>query len=149
ANANGGVTYPNFAALMAGGTWEAHSVLVSAGVLSGGLVGPSDWQPLLMPATPELAGGSTAIARGVVLPNLNDGSKGAAPDLGAIGAGCAAPIYGVRPMGTDETNEPLSCGSGSGAGAGGAGGGSSGAGGGSSGGGKGGCGCRAAPSEGE
>ena len=50
---------------------------------------------------------ATAIDEGVVLPNIDDGFTGAAPDLGAIEAGCDAPIYGPRPMGMDETNEPV------------------------------------------
>jgi MYXO-CTERM domain-containing protein len=168
--ANGGITYPSFAELVAAGKWEKHSTLVTAGALAGNLVGPADWKALVMPATPTLAEGSGAIDKGLVLPNVNDGAAGAAPDLGAIEAGCEAPIYGVRPVGTDETNEPLGCKTGSGGtggaggaggnGAGGAGTGGGGAGGdsgtggnasngsgGSSGGSKGGCGCRTAPSE--
>jgi MYXO-CTERM domain-containing protein len=53
-----------------------------------------------------------ALDRGVVLANLNDGYRGAAPDLGALERGCPIPIYGVRPAGMDETNEPIGCTSG-------------------------------------
>ena len=35
--------------------------------------------------------------------------RGAAPDLGALERGCPLPIYGVRPEGIDETNEPIGC----------------------------------------
>src|SRR5262249_40124846 len=63
--ANGGITYPSFAAAMGAGTWDAHSVLVSAGVLAGGLVGPADWKQTLTPMTPLLAAGSEAVDRGV------------------------------------------------------------------------------------
>jgi hypothetical protein len=34
---------------------------------------------------------------GIVLPNINDGWNGSAPDLGALELGSAPPTYGVRP----------------------------------------------------
>ncbi len=37
-----------------------------------------------------------AVDKGEVLPNVNDGFKGKAPDLGAIEAGDSMPIYGAR-----------------------------------------------------
>ena len=40
---------------------------------------------------------SAAIDRGVVLPNVNDGFAGSAPDLGALEAGQPLPVYGPRP----------------------------------------------------
>jgi len=100
---SGGTTYPSFAALQGGGFYEPHGVLLDA---------PStitDWAQRLDPMTPALAPGSPAIDRGVVLPNVDDDFTGSAPDLGAIEAGCDPPIYGPRPMGMDETNEPLGC----------------------------------------
>ncbi|MEP7126994.1 MAG: chondroitinase-B domain-containing protein, partial [Byssovorax sp.] len=119
-NANGGFTAPSFAALAAAGPWEKHSALVGAASLAGGIVGAVDWHALLLPIVPGLASGSSAIDRGTVLPNIDDGYLGAAPDLGALEAGCALPLYGVRPLGMDEVNEPLGCvpGSGSGSGSG-------------------------------
>jgi hypothetical protein len=45
----------------------------------------------------RLRPGSAAIDRGVVIPNVNDGFTGAAPDLGALEAGQPMPIYGPRP----------------------------------------------------
>ncbi|HET9990810.1 MAG TPA: hypothetical protein VFQ65_19905, partial [Kofleriaceae bacterium] len=103
-----GITYPNFAAVVAGGKYEAHGVLGDAAML-GGLVGTTDWTQQLAPVTPMLGAGSLAIDRGVVLANLDDGYLGAAPDLGALEAGCQPPIYGVRPVGIDETNETFGC----------------------------------------
>jgi len=44
----------------------------------------------------RLRPGSTAIDRGVTLPNINDGFAGKAPDLGALEAGQPLPIYGPR-----------------------------------------------------
>jgi hypothetical protein len=46
----------------------------------------------------RLRPGSAAIDRGVVIPNVNDGFSGKAPDLGALEAGQALPIYGPRPL---------------------------------------------------
>jgi hypothetical protein len=40
--------------------------------------------------------GAAAIDRGVVLPNVNDGFRGKAPDLGALEQGKPAPHYGPR-----------------------------------------------------
>jgi hypothetical protein len=45
----------------------------------------------------RLRTGSAAIDRGIVLPNINDGFAGKAPDLGALEAGEPLPIYGPRP----------------------------------------------------
>ena len=45
----------------------------------------------------RLRPGSAAIDRGVVIPNVNDGFTGSAPDLGALEAGQPMPIYGPRP----------------------------------------------------
>ncbi len=100
---SGGTTYSAFAAVQAGGLYEQHGILLDT---------PSpitDWTQRLDPMTPTLASGSPAIDRGVVLPNIDDGFTGSAPDLGAIEYGCNPPIYGPRPMGIDETNEPLGC----------------------------------------
>jgi hypothetical protein len=46
----------------------------------------------------RLKPGSAAIDRGIVIPNINDGFTGRAPDLGALEAGQPLPIYGPRPM---------------------------------------------------
>jgi hypothetical protein len=99
----GGMTYPSFAALQAGGAFETHGILLDAPS------GIDDWTQTLQPMTPVLAPGSPAIDRGTVLPNIDDGFTGSAPDLGALEFGCDPPIYGPRPMGMDETNEPIGC----------------------------------------
>jgi hypothetical protein len=103
-----GTTYANFAAMVAGGVYEAHGTLASGTVL-GGLVGPPDWTVTQTAATPMLAAGGGAVDRGTVLAQIDDDMQGAAPDLGALEAGCDPPIYGPRPVGIDETNEPLGC----------------------------------------
>lgn len=45
----------------------------------------------------SLRAGSRAIDAGVVLPNVNDGYTGRAPDLGAFERGVALSQYGPRP----------------------------------------------------
>ena len=45
----------------------------------------------------RLKPGTAAIDKGVVIPNVNDGFVGAAPDLGALEAGQPLPTYGPRP----------------------------------------------------
>jgi hypothetical protein len=45
----------------------------------------------------SLKPGSAAVDRGIVLPNVNDGFTGRAPDLGALEVGRPAPHYGPRP----------------------------------------------------
>jgi hypothetical protein len=45
----------------------------------------------------RLRPGSAAIDKGTVIPNVNDGFTGSAPDLGALEAGQPLPIYGPRP----------------------------------------------------
>lgn len=49
---------------------------------------------------------SNAIDRGVVLPNINDGFSGSAPDLGALERGVPMPSYGVRPRPGQDTLPP-------------------------------------------
>jgi hypothetical protein len=41
-----------------------------------------------------------AVDKGVILPNVNDGFKETAPDLGAIEAGEPVPVYGARGIGS-------------------------------------------------
>ncbi len=104
-----GMTYPNFAAVVAGGRYEAHGELLNAPIFAGGLVAPADYRTTVTPADVTLASDSNAIDHGVVFANVGDGYQGSAPDLGALERGCPLPIYGVRPDGMDETNEPIGC----------------------------------------
>jgi len=105
-----GKNYTSFAAVQAGGLYEAHGRLLGASIFASGLVAPSSYKTAVTPANGTLAAGSDAIDHGMVLPNVTDGYNGAAPDLGAQETGCAVPIYGVRPEGIDESNEPVGCG---------------------------------------
>ncbi len=105
------VSYPSFAAMQADGAFEAHGTLLTTPVFANGLEPPADYTSTLVPQDVTLAAASNAVDAGVVLPGVDDGYVGAAPDLGALERGCPLPIYGVRPDGVDESNEPLGCGS--------------------------------------
>jgi hypothetical protein len=79
---------------------ERHAVLVDAAtVFASGLGRPTDVNVPLDPAKNDLRlrPGSAAIDAGDVLPNINDGFTGKAPDLGAYELGSPLPHYGPRP----------------------------------------------------
>lgn len=99
---------PNFAALQQGGL-ETHGVLLTLPIFASGLTPPASYRVTLDPQDTALDPQSNAIDRGARLPNVNDGFTGAAPDLGALELGCPAPLFGPRPEGVDESNEPLGC----------------------------------------
>jgi MYXO-CTERM domain-containing protein len=105
-----GVTYTNFAAVQAAGRYEKNGTLLEADTFESGLKAPTDYKPLLAPADVRLKSTSKAVDKGTPLVGINDGFKGAAPDLGAIESGCPLPLYGPRPEGTDESNLDVSCG---------------------------------------
>jgi hypothetical protein len=65
--------------------------------------------PFPKPAIPErpvpdlrIRAGSVAVDAGERLPDINDGYRGRAPDLGAYEQGQELPLYGPRPAGVDE-----------------------------------------------
>ena len=100
--------FMSFALMQAGGL-EAHGVLMPGSPFANGLMPPASYTQTLAAADVTLAAGASVVDKGIVLPNINDGFTGAAPDLGAMELGCAAPIYGPRPEGMDESNEPVGC----------------------------------------
>jgi hypothetical protein len=100
--------FPNFAAAQNGGL-ETHGRLLSQPIFASGLIAPPSYTAFMAPQDVTLASTSNALDRGLVLPNVNDGFTGAAPDLGAVESGCPTPIYGPRPAGIDESNEPFGC----------------------------------------
>jgi MYXO-CTERM domain-containing protein len=102
--------YANFAAMKTAGKLEKNGTLLAGSIFASGLAAPADYKPKLSPVDATLAAASPAIDKGVSLGDITGGYKGAAPDLGALELGCPLPIYGVRPEGTDESNEPLGCG---------------------------------------
>jgi hypothetical protein len=101
--------YPNFAALKAAGV-EPHGLLLSSQTFASGLQPPTNYRNLMAPPDATLSPAGGAVDRGLVLPNISDGFTGTAPDLGALEIGCPMPVYGPRPAGVDERNEPLGCG---------------------------------------
>jgi hypothetical protein len=64
---------------------------------------PASLFPEQSPPDFALAPGSAAVDAGAVLPNINDGFTGRAPDLGALELGVAVPVYGPR---SEEGNQP-------------------------------------------
>jgi hypothetical protein len=102
-------TWSGFAAMQSAGTFEAHGVLLGPGIFANGLVPPPTYQTTMAPQDVTLASGSDAVDAGFVLANLSDAFTGVGPDLGALERGCPIPLYGVRPAGIDETNEPTGC----------------------------------------
>src|SRR5262245_38743161 len=104
----GYANYDNFANMQANGV-ETHGVLLSGSTFANGLSAPSNYGVVMSPPDVTLSSSGGAIDRGLVMPNVNDGFGGRAPDLGALELGCPSPIYGPRPSGTDESNEPLGC----------------------------------------
>lgn len=103
--------FATFAQLQGAGV-ETHGILLDAATFASGLTAPANYTTALSPQDVTLAAASNAIDRGLVLPNINDGFQGKAPDLGALERGCPLPLFGVRPEGVDETNEPFGCESG-------------------------------------
>ena len=76
--------------------YERHGVMVDYDVfqragppLAGRSYEPADWDVRLKP-------GTAAVDAGVVLPNINDGFRGKAPDLGSHELGAPPPHYGPR-----------------------------------------------------
>jgi Chondroitinase B len=111
-NFTGYVKYNTFGeARTAVPTFEPHGIVLTSPIFASGLTAPADYKPVLAAQDVTLAAGSNAIDKGLVLTNVNDGFSGTSPDLGAYELGCAVPIYGPRATGTDETNEPIGCGS--------------------------------------
>lgn len=90
----GGVTFDSLAALRSS-TTEAHAVEVDLSVFAASVAFPDT--PFPRREVPDLRLGSgAAVDAGEVLPNINDGYAGAAPDLGAYELGSALPPYGPR-----------------------------------------------------
>ena len=78
-----------------------HVVRVApAGCFASGLLPPADARSQAFPVSANdlrLAPGSEARDRGAILPGINDGFEGKAPDLGAYESGAPIPHYGPRP----------------------------------------------------
>jgi len=95
-----GERYATLDELKAKGPIYKHAVLVDpASAFASGILPPEDEkkQQLLTANDLRLKAGSAAIDAGEVLPGINDGFSGKAPDLGAYELGAELPHYGPRP----------------------------------------------------
>ncbi|MFC1614422.1 right-handed parallel beta-helix repeat-containing protein [Gemmatimonadota bacterium] len=94
----GDFLYLSLSDLQANST-EKHAVEVDMNVFDTDVEWPSPPFPGREPANLRLASGSAAEDAGLVIPNINDGFSGTAPDLGAYEIGAPLPHYGPRPAG--------------------------------------------------
>lgn len=95
-----GVRYPSMEAVRNTAGVYRHAVRVDPeGLFQSGLKPPADVQQQLPTGQNDLrlSERNAAIDAGVPLPNVNDGYRGAAPDLGAYEFGSDLPHYGPRP----------------------------------------------------
>jgi hypothetical protein len=101
-------TYASFAAAQAAGV-EKNGLLLNDTTFAGGAVGPTDGT--MKGSAPDftLAASSRALDKGQKLPGINDGAKGAAPDLGAWELGCETPKYGPRPASGETIAARVDC----------------------------------------
>jgi len=102
------VAYADFAAMQAGGM-ETSGTLLGEPIFQTGLTAPLSYAVTLPPADVTLDALSNAVDAGFERPGVTNNFVGAAPDLGALERGCPTPIFGIRPLGVDESNEPIGC----------------------------------------
>jgi hypothetical protein len=104
-----GNSWPSFGAMQGASLFETHGRILAGATFANGLIPPPRYKVRMAPTDVTLTSGSNAVDAGAVMANVNDGFTGNAPDLGALELGCPLPIFGVRPDGIDETNEPIGC----------------------------------------
>ena len=77
-------------------TTEKHAVQIGLNVFASPTSMPGS--PMTAYNAPDLRPAATAavVDKGIVIPNVNSGFRGAAPDIGAYEAGNALPVYGPR-----------------------------------------------------
>ena len=94
----GGVTYSSLAAFSAASGLETNGRQFSRAACFATFNVPG---PAPVPIPPQhltLKAGCNVVDAGAILPNINDGFVGAAPDLGAHELGETLPTYGPRPL---------------------------------------------------
>jgi hypothetical protein len=94
-----GTTYTSLESLTAGTGQEANGIRISHQTCIPTMDVPGNSPTPVPPQHLVLAAGCPAIDAGAILPNINDGFLGRAPDLGAYEAGQPLPTYGPRPDG--------------------------------------------------
>src|SRR5262249_6285471 len=98
----GGATYDTFGD-MAIANHDKNGRLLTESPFLDGLIGPDDWHPMQMPRDGRIASFSLASNGAQMLPNVSEGTSGAA--FGALAMDCAPPHWGPRMPGDDESNE--------------------------------------------
>lgn len=107
--ANGGLrNLPDMAAVQAAGM-ETHGLVIAGPLFANGLTAGASYKVYMEPQDVTLSSSSVALDKGLAIPNISDIYTGAGPDLGAHEFGCPLPVYGPRPAGMDESNEPFRC----------------------------------------
>ena len=85
-------------------TGGGHCVQVNMDVFAADIAFPDPVFPERPPQDLRIATGSPAADAALLLPNINDGFTGQAPDIGAYEIGKPLPRYGPRPRGVDENS---------------------------------------------
>jgi len=89
-------TWLNFADLQSNSPYETNGRILDSNTFSIPLTLPADYTTFWPDTDVTLGQNSLAIDAALLLPNINDGYLGNAPDLGAIEHGEPMPAYGVR-----------------------------------------------------
>jgi len=92
----GGVTYASLAAFTAASGLETNGRQFSRASCFATLAVPGPAPVPIPPQDLTLKAGCSVVDAGVILPNINDGFVGTAPDLGAYERGQPVPTYGPR-----------------------------------------------------
>jgi hypothetical protein len=94
----GGVVYSTLASFAAASGLETRGRQISRTSCFATFNVPGPAPVPIPPQLMTLKAGCNALDAGVILPNLNDGFSGSAPDLGAFEFGQPPPLYGPRPL---------------------------------------------------
>ncbi len=90
----GSTSFSSFSQLRANTSYK-HAVKVDLSIFAKAVSFPANPFPARTPPDLRLKQGA-AVDRGLVIPNITDGYRGKAPDLGALELGAASPKYGPR-----------------------------------------------------
>jgi hypothetical protein len=99
-------TWLNFADLQSNSPYEANGRILDGNTFTVPLTLPADYTTFWSDTDVTLGQNSLAIDAALLLPNINDGYQGNAPDLGAIEHGEPMPAYGVRQPDDDNDGIP-------------------------------------------
>jgi hypothetical protein len=97
-------TWLNFADLQSNSPYEANGRILDGNTFTVPLTLPADYTTFWSDTDVTLGQNSLAIDVALLLPNINDGYLGNAPDLGAIEHGEPMPAYGVRQAADDDND---------------------------------------------